>query len=216
MSILLIRHGETASNAARIVQTPDTPLSERGIAQAGLLARRLEAVGVTRILASDLSRASMTAEAVGESTGAPLDFDALLQERNFGDLRGTPYAELQVDLFGPDYSPPGGESWEAFHERVDRAWERVTQMALQERGDLAVVTHGLVCHSLVARKVELPGALLQAAGMEPPSESETVLRFGNTALTVIGAASPWTVSRLACTAHLDVSRADDGSAPSGI
>ena len=32
MQIFLIRHGETAANAARIVQTPDTPLSERGIA----------------------------------------------------------------------------------------------------------------------------------------------------------------------------------------
>ena len=41
MTILLIRHGETALNAARIVQPADTPLSERGIAQARALARRL-------------------------------------------------------------------------------------------------------------------------------------------------------------------------------
>ncbi len=37
--ILLIRHGETPSNAGRIVQTPDTPLSSRGFQQARLLER---------------------------------------------------------------------------------------------------------------------------------------------------------------------------------
>jgi broad specificity phosphatase PhoE len=46
MPILLIRHGETDSNAARIVQTPDVPLSARGVAQAERLARRLAGAGV--------------------------------------------------------------------------------------------------------------------------------------------------------------------------
>lgn len=222
MSILLIRHGETASNAARIVQTPETPLSERGLAQARLLARRLEGAAITRILASDLSRATMTAEAVCDVTGAPLEFDPLLQERNFGDHRGTPYADLGVDLFGPDYLPPGGESWEAFHQRVDLAWERITHLAEDLQGDLAVVTHGLVCHSVVSRKVALPEDLLREASGPVPAAADgqvmptAVLRFGNTALTVITAAQPWTVSQLACTAHLDASHADDGRAVSGI
>lgn len=208
MSILLIRHGETASNAARIVQTPETPLSERGIAQARLLARRLAGSAVSRIVASDLARATMTAEAVRALTDAPLELDPLLQERNFGDLRGTPYAELGVDLFGPAYAPPAGETWEAFHERVDRAWERVLALAAAERGDLVVVTHGLVCHSLVTRKLHVPDAAEGLGG--------ELMRFGNTALTVFEAAAPWTVSLLACTQHLDGERADDEDAPSGI
>jgi broad specificity phosphatase PhoE len=40
LSIILIRHGETASNAARVLQFPDTPLSERGLAQARAVAKR--------------------------------------------------------------------------------------------------------------------------------------------------------------------------------
>ena len=40
--ILLIRHGETELNAKRVLQPPETPLSERGVAQAERLARRLE------------------------------------------------------------------------------------------------------------------------------------------------------------------------------
>ena len=93
VAIFLIRHGETLGNAARVVQRPDNPLSSRGIAQAERLAARLAAEGVAAILASDLARAVATAEAVRAATGAPLRFDPLLQERNFGDIRGTPYAE---------------------------------------------------------------------------------------------------------------------------
>lgn len=209
MSILLIRHGETASNAARIVQTPETPLSPRGSEQARLLGKRLAGSAITRILASDLARAAMTADALQATTDAPLDLDPLLQERNFGDHRGTPYAELGFDLFAADYAPPAGESWDAFHLRVDCAWERVVDLAASEPGDLAVVTHGLVCHSLVMRKLTLP----DVAG----ERGETgIFRFGNTALTVIEACEPWTVSRLACTGHLDTLTADDGEAPSGI
>ena len=154
--IFLIRHGETASNAARVVQTPETPLSDRGCAQAEQLARRLATEGVARILSSDFPRAAMTAERVQAATGAALAFDPLLQERNFGDIRGTPYAELGVDLFGPDYAPPGGETWEAFHARVDRAWDHIQGAAAEGPANLAVVSHGLVCYSLVLRHVGQP------------------------------------------------------------
>lgn len=114
MAIYLIRHGETASNAARVVQTPETPLSERGIAQAELLARRLASEGLSDILSSDLPRALMTAERIQVSTGAVLHLDALLQERNYGDIRGRAYADVGADILGPDYEPPGGERWSEF------------------------------------------------------------------------------------------------------
>ena len=127
--ILLIRHGETPSNAARVVQTPDTPLSARGRDRRERLAARLAALSVARILASDLARAVQTAEPVQAATRAELELEPLLQERNFGDVRGTPYSELGFDLFGPEFEPPGGESWEAFHRRVDAAWPRVLDVA---------------------------------------------------------------------------------------
>jgi len=188
--IFVIRHGETPGNAARVVQTPETPLSARGILQAELLSRRLAGEGIGRILASDLARAAMTAERLQTATGAPLDHDPLLQERNFGDLRGTAYADLDVDLFAPDYAPPGGEDWATFHARVDRAWASIREAAGSTRGHLAVVTHGLVCFSLVRNHFALP-----------PGES-VPMRFGNTAVTLVDGVPPWTVRRLNCTAHL--------------
>ena len=34
MTIVIVRHGETDGNAARILQRPDVPLNQRGIRQA--------------------------------------------------------------------------------------------------------------------------------------------------------------------------------------
>jgi broad specificity phosphatase PhoE len=190
VAIFLVRHGETDANAARVLQTPDAELSARGREQAWRLARRLREAGVARVLSSDLRRAAQTAEALAAATGAPLELDARLQERNFGALRGRAWAELEVDVFAPDYEPPEGESWARFHARVDAAWERVAELAAATAPNLAVVTHGLVCASLATRVLRLE------AGRAGP------LAFANTALTIVDAAPPWRVRLLACTAHL--------------
>lgn len=203
MSILLIRHGETLGNASRTVQLPDSPLSPRGIAQAERLARRLAGEGIARIVSSDYARAASTAERLQRTTGAPLAFDPLLQERNFGDIRGTPYADLGFDMFEPDYAPPNGESWSVFHARVDQAWARVQRLATATPGHLAVVTHGLVCRSLAARHLRLPD------GTVVPE------RWENTSLTIVECPAPWRVRLLNCIAHLEdpdsIPRADTGT-----
>ena len=190
MSIFLIRHGETEGNAQRIVQLPGIVLSPRGETQAERLARRLAREGIRHIVSSDLARAVATAQHLQRATGAPLSFEPLLQERNFGDIRGTPYAELGFDLFAPDYAPPNGETWTAFGARVDRAWARVQELAAATDGHLAVVTHGLVCRILASRHLTL------AAGDTVPE------RWENTSLTVVDGPAPWRVRVLNCAAHL--------------
>lgn len=192
-TIYLIRHGETAYNARRILQTQDVPLSEVGLEQAQRLAERLADAGIARVLSSDLERAVMTARALAATSGAPLHLDALLQERNFGALRGSAYADLGFDPFAPGYEPPEGESVPRFHERVERAWSVIQQHAASAGGPLAVVTHGLVCRDLVARHLVVPPEL--AAPADP-------YRWTNTCLTHIEG-PPWTVHLLACTAHLE-------------
>jgi probable phosphoglycerate mutase len=121
MTILLVRHGETAGNAERVVQRPEVPLNARGIAQAARLAERLLELGFAHVLCSDLVRAQMTAAPLA-ARGAVIETTPLLQERNFGELRGTPYAELTEDPFAPGYLPPGGESVAVFHRRVSAAF----------------------------------------------------------------------------------------------
>lgn len=206
MAIYLIRHGETPGNRDRVVQVPETPLSDRGLDQAERLAERLSGHPVRRILASDLARADMTAQALSRKLDLPVEPEPLLQERNFGDLRGTPYAELEEDLFGPDFAPPGGETWEDFHQRVDAAWEKIQEAALGLDGHLAVVTHGLVLHSLAVRHLNGPTEGAARPGNIAPSP------IGNTSLTVAESADSvaWRIVLRGCTEHLDEESGSDG------
>lgn len=203
MAILLIRHGETAGNANRVLQQPETPLSERGVAQAKRLGERLAGNGVARILSSDYARAYMTAEALAAATGLPIEIEPSLRERNFGELRGRPYSEVG-DVFREGFEPPGGESWETFYARAERSWHVVREAAAATDGHLAVVTHGLICHAYVARHARLPDG------------EEAVFGFANTSLTVIGSEHPYRIERLNCAAHLDRETAHDRESVSGI
>jgi broad specificity phosphatase PhoE len=189
-AIYLIRHGETALNANRTFQPPATPLSERGQGQARRLGARLAPLGIARILASDLARAAMTAEAVRAATGAPLELDSELHERNFGDLRGRAYDSLGFDAYREGYTPPNGESWEIFHERVARAWPRILAVAARSEGPLAVVTHGLVCRAILAFHAPPAPGVAQPAG------------FHNTSVSVLEG-PPWRATLVDCVAHLD-------------
>lgn len=189
MAIVLVRHGETEGNARRVLQFPDTPLSTRGSEQARRVAQRLARGRVAQIVSSDYARARLTAEAIRDACGSPLSFEPGLRERHFGELRGKAYADLDFDPFAPDFHPPGGESWDELHRRVDGVWERLRALAAGRDGDLVLVTHGLFCHSLVSRQLALGDLAMPAA-------------FGNTALTTVEAEPPWRVVRLGCVEHL--------------
>ena len=93
-----------------------------------------------------------------------------------------------------------GESWAQFHARVDRAWALVQQAAAAAKGNLAVVTHGLVCRSLAGRHLILP------------DRQEAPERWENTALTIIDYPAPWRVRLLNSIDHLDgLPRSESGA-----
>lgn len=198
MTILLVRHGETAGNASRVIQRADVPLNERGIQQAARLAARLASLGFAHVLCSDLLRARMTAEPIGAHSGLAVEHTALLQERNFGDLRGTPYAELTENPFGPTFAPPNGETWDDFHVRVDQAFALIVEKRRKLGGPLVVVTHGLVCRAIVVRHARV------AEGSVAPE------RFDNTSLTILRELAPHDAQLINCTRHLDEDSAAHG------
>jgi len=190
MTILLVRHGETDGNAARVLQRPDVSLNERGMRQAEQLARRLFTHGFVHIVSSDLLRARMTAAPLAVCSGIAIEESQLLQERNFGDLRGMPYAELTENPFAPAFVPPNGEDWPTFHARVADAFAFIMSRRRSVNGTLVVVTHGLVCRALVERHALLP------AGVFVPE------RFDNASITVLHEEAPHGVSIINCTRHL--------------
>jgi probable phosphoglycerate mutase len=204
MRVYLIRHGETHSNARRIVQLPDDPLSPKGLQQAAQLAERLADCGIVRLISSDLRRAAMTTSCIAEATGLVPEFSERLHERNFGDLRGTPYDELTFDPFALDYEPPGGESWQSFYDRVRGAWSDIESLA-SESEPLAVVTHGLVLRAILDRHL--------GVDLNDSQASATARQIANTSVTIIERADAgWQVHTLTCTRHLSSHSSATGTA----
>lgn len=204
MTLLLIRHGETPLNVARVLQPADTPLSARGIEQAQALARRLAGMQVAAIVSSDLPRAHHTAELIAAASGVPIEISELLRERNFGDWRGLAYDTLPVNPLLMADAPPGGESVAVFEARVAQAFALVVQRASRlVSGALVVVSHGLVLRAMLGAHIALPDGIAVPAHM------------GNTCVNVVDARPPHTASLVNCTRHLDPATDDDPRALSG-
>jgi len=132
----------------------------------------------------------MTAAPVVARLSVPIEYTPLLQERNFGALRGTPYAALQTDPFAPDFHPPEGESWDVFHARVAEAFAFVVEKRGQIEGELVVVTHGLVLRVLLAQHAQ------RSEGIEVPGY------FEHTSVSLVAAEPPHGVSLINCAVHL--------------
>jgi len=191
MTTIWLRHGETALNAARVVQPADTPLSDRGRAQAAAAARRLAALQPVAVISSDLPRARETAEAVAAAAGLPVQTEPLLRERNFGALRGRPHDSLGFDVLRMQEAPPDGESMAEFLARAARAWTHVQALRDTLDGPLVVVSHGLLIHAALQHHARWD------EGQTLPSP------LGNTSVSIVAADRPARVLLAGCTAHLD-------------
>jgi broad specificity phosphatase PhoE len=139
VTIFLVRHGRTATNAAgRFLGRADPELDAVGRAQALALG---EAVGpVDRVISSPLRRTMQTAECLD----GPVTVDDRFVELDYGDWDGRELGELtpadwkawREDL---DFAPPGGESLGALGRRVRAAMDELEVDARRET--IAVVTH---------------------------------------------------------------------------
>lgn len=196
MSIILVRHGETALNRARVLQPADTALSDLGLAQAEAVALFLLPLRPAGVISSDLPRALQTAESIGRATGLRVETSDLLQERNFGDLRGKAYDTLGFDPLTAAHAPPGGESAAAFAQRVGRAFAWALTRRARLAGPLVVVTHGLVLRQILTDWADLAG------------RRDDDLNIGNTAVSILDAQPPHAVTLLNSTRHLEAALHD--------
>lgn len=154
--VFLIRHGQTAWNAALRMQGQlDIPLNEVGHRQAAQLAQALAGERLAAIYSSDLQRAVQTAQALAASTGMVVSTNADLRERCFGNFEGHTYAEIEsrwpIDSARwrrrePGFGPPGGESLEQFYGRCVAV---TLALAAAHAGQaIAIVAHGGVLDCL--------------------------------------------------------------------
>jgi broad specificity phosphatase PhoE len=104
--IVLWRHGRTEWNVTGRVQgQSDVPLDDVGREQARESAARLATLRPTRILSSDLRRASDTAAALGQLCGVEVELDSRLREMRFGAREGLTWAEAWERM------PDGMRAW---------------------------------------------------------------------------------------------------------
>ncbi len=134
-----LRHGETSWNKIRLTQGQlDSPLNATGRAQAEAAAEALAGEPIERIVASPLSRARHTAEAVGLRLGLPVSCEAGLMECHLGVRQGTPNGLWLRDYFNGTYDPENGEAFASFRDRVWSAMAR----AVARGPNTLVVAHG--------------------------------------------------------------------------
>lgn len=158
-SIVLVRHGRTAYNAAHRLQGQvDIPLDEVGRRQVEITGRALRELYVDRrpevtgrlVICSDLGRAAATAHAFADPLGLEVHPDERVRERSFGDWEGMSVEEL-AERYPEDFrlwaEHRGGEmrhhaeSKQAVGERGCEAIEDWASRAGEDT-DLFVFSHG--------------------------------------------------------------------------
>ena len=140
--LYIVRHGETAPNAAGLLLGRSDPqLTERGRSQAAGLAATLPTPD--RVVSSPLRRAQETAAAFRRV----VEVDDRWIELDYGTLDGTDPASVPTEVWArwrdnPDYAPGGGEALSALGVRVRAACEELTAAAdLRAGRTVVVVTH---------------------------------------------------------------------------
>jgi len=166
-TLYLIRHGETDANVAGVWQgSTDSPLNDRGQAQARALAQRIarEHLPIGVIYSSPLRRARQTAEMVAQALGdVPIILDPGLAEYHLGEWEGLTYEQLKDEkrlwarmAEDPDFTPPGGESPKQFALRLLYSFQTITQKHAGET--VAVVGHGGALATALSMILDKSGA----------------------------------------------------------
>lgn len=173
-NLYLIRHGEAYSNVEAVIggMRGDRGLTERGIAQAEALGRRLSAgeIAADVLYASTLPRARMTAQYVSEALKLPINWDDELHELRPGDADGMSveaarerfpsFERFMLEPFAP--IAPGGESWGSFQARTSAALERL--ILRHQDQTIVLVAHGGTIEMSFLYLLELaPQARLRSA-----------------------------------------------------
>lgn len=168
--LILVRHGETEGNVAKILDTrvPGLPLTERGAAQAKTFGSSLLAPPAA-LFSSAALRARQTAGYIEATTGVAASVLDGVYEVQVGDMEGRGDVEAH-EIFQRIYRSwhdgdlaqraPGGESGHEVLARFLPVIEnvRAEYLAGADAGDVVLVTHGAAMR-LVARSV---------AGVTPP------------------------------------------------
>lgn len=140
--LIFLRHGQTAVNAAALLQGHmNPPLDEVGKRQATQCGAFLrEHFPNAHVISSPLLRAQQTAQEISDSVVT----DDRFIELNYGEWDGVALTDVPQDEWAkwrqdPAFRPPGGETLVELDARVQPALEELSARARHE--DVVIVSH---------------------------------------------------------------------------
>lgn len=165
MNILLVRHGETPWNReGRYQGRTDIALSSDGERQVHALASRLAHVHIDVAIASPLTRACRTAEAILANRNLQLELDDDLVEISHGSWEGQLVGDLEHLHAAmltrwretPGRDVPAGPDAETLGDVERRAWPVLDRIVKRTTGTALIVAHDAVNRVLLCRVLGLP------------------------------------------------------------
>jgi broad specificity phosphatase PhoE len=147
--VYLVRHGRTPLNAAGVLRGwSHVPLDHVGRAEARAVGGHLRGLGIRRVVASPLRRASETGAKIAEAVGVTLELDNDLADRHYGQWAGRRLDEVENE-FGSIDEAPGVEPAAEFVARVVAAFVRASRKV----SPVVVVGHDVVNRHVLAALV---------------------------------------------------------------
>ncbi len=205
LTVVLIRHGETAMTVSKAYSgsgVPGPPLSPTGRIQAAQAADLVFRIGrdvwddlphPRRLLASPMVRTQETARAVGRRIGASVETEPAVAECDFGSWEGLTAAEIDERWPGDlrrwhtdaTFRAPDGESIEDVGRRVGGALDRLLAEGVDRT--VVVVSHSVSIRAAIGVTLGAPSSVWASVRVAPASLS--ILRLwedGQREVAVVG------------------------------
>ena len=158
MKIYLTRHGQTEWNIENRLQGwRDSPLTEKGIIDAKLLANRLKDIDIDIIYSSSSGRAITTAEIIRGEKNIEMVTDEGLREMGIGDWHGRTLEEINrnnpEEYYNYWYAPHlyiginGGENFYQVQKRAISVVDNIIDERKYE--NILIISHGVTLKSII-------------------------------------------------------------------
>ena len=164
-TLIIVRHGHTALNDGdRFRGRIDTPLSEQGLVESEVAAKAVAGRwNLSAVYTSAVSRARMTAQAVGAPFGLSAIDEPGILDMDWGEWTGMSfvdasekYPELYKLCFGrpSKFKAPGGQSFEDLRRQ---SVDTIKTIAARHNGqNVAIVTHTVNIRLILLGCLEMP------------------------------------------------------------
>ncbi|MBB6024050.1 alpha-ribazole phosphatase [Paenibacillus sp. JGP012] len=174
-SIVLIRHGTTSWNVEKkYLGHTDIALLPDANEELAMLREQCRDLAWDAVYCSDLLRCRQTLAHIAPQAAAEATLDRRLRENDFGEWEGLTYERLKHNPIyrswidhPQDVTPPGGEAWSSFVERMDSFLDEhlwldetvspageIYKPAPRTEQRILIVTHGGVIRYMLSRLLD--------------------------------------------------------------